>query len=175
MILLSLYSVLIKYPSLSFFVALPKVYFVWFEYWYPCFCQFYSWNIFFHPFTFNLCVSLALKWVSCGRICRLLFSMQSATLYLLIRSFHLLLFKVIIDRYVFTAILNLVFQLMLCFSFVPFFFFFVFPFVVWWLVLVICLWSFLPDFYESIVLFWFMITLFFKNIDPLLYLLALDW
>ena len=32
------------------------------------------------------------------------------------------MFKVIISKYVFIAILNLVFQLMLCFSFVPFFF-----------------------------------------------------
>ena len=33
------------------------------------------------------------------------------------------MFKVIIDKYAFIAILNLVFQLILCFSFVPFFFF----------------------------------------------------
>ena len=45
---------------------------------------------------------------------------QSATLCLLIGAFHPLTFKVIIDRYVFIAILNLVFQLILCLSFLLF-------------------------------------------------------
>ena len=39
---------------------------------------------------------------------------------LLIAAFSPLTFKAIIDRYVFTAILNLVFPLILCFFFVPF-------------------------------------------------------
>ena len=42
-------------------------------------------------------------------------------------AFSPLTFKVIVDKYVFIAILNLVFQLILCSSFFPFFFFFLAP------------------------------------------------
>ena len=79
-----------------------------------------AWNIFSHPFTFNLYVSFALRWVSCRQqIVGFCFFIQSTTLCLLIRA---LTFKVIIYKYVFIAILNLVFQLILCFSFLLFFF-----------------------------------------------------
>ena len=44
---------------------------------------------------------------------------RTPTLCLLIGAFSPLTLKVIIDKYVFIAILNLVFQLILCFSFVP--------------------------------------------------------
>ena len=30
-----------------------------------CFLFLFTWNSFFHPFTFSLCVSLYLKWISC--------------------------------------------------------------------------------------------------------------
>ena len=49
------------------------------------------------------------------------FFIQSAPLCLLIGAFSPLTFKVIVDRYVLSAILNLVFQLILCFSFLHFF------------------------------------------------------
>ena len=50
------------------------------------------------------------------------FFIQSAPLCLWTGAFNALTFKVITDRYVFIAILNLVFQLIVCFSFVPLFF-----------------------------------------------------
>ena len=82
-----------------------------------------AWNIFSHPFIFNLYVSFALRWVSCTQqVEGFYLFIQSATLCLLIGAFSPLTFKVIIDRYVFIDILNLVFQLILCFSFLLFFF-----------------------------------------------------
>ena len=58
-------------------------------------------NIFFHPLTFNLCVSFALKWASCRQhIVGSCFLIPSATLCLLIGAFRPLTFKVISDTYV---------------------------------------------------------------------------
>ena len=75
----------------------------------------------FHPLIFNLYVSFALGCVSYRQhIVGSCFSIQSATLCLLIGSFSPLTCKVIIDKVVFIAILNLVFQLILCFAFLPF-------------------------------------------------------
>ena len=82
-----------------------------------------AWNIFSHPFTFNLYVSFVLRWVSYRQqIEGFCFFIHSATLYLLIGAFSPLTFKVIIDRWLFIAILNLIFQLILWFSILPFFF-----------------------------------------------------
>ena len=50
------------------------------------------------------------------------FFIQSATLCLLNGAFSPLKFKVITDEYVFIAILNFVFKLILCFLFIPFLF-----------------------------------------------------
>ena len=88
----------------------------------PSFVSFNSHEItFFHPLTFNLYVSFALRWVSYRqRIVGSCLFIQSATLCLLNGAFSPLTFKVIIDKYVFNAILNFVFQLILCFFFVPF-------------------------------------------------------
>ena len=98
-----------------------KVSLVWYEYWSPAFLYFpFVWNIFFHPLTFNLYVSSTLRWVSC-REESLAVSIQSATLCVLIGAFGPLTLALIIDKYVFIAILNFAFQLTLCF-FVPFFF-----------------------------------------------------
>ena len=118
-ILLSLNSVLVFLYGLCF-----NVYFVSYEHCTSCFPVFpFSWNTFFHPLTFSLYVSFALRWISCrnhiGGSC---FFIQSSTLCLLIKAFSPLTFKVIIDKYVIIDILNLIFQLILCFSFVPFFF-----------------------------------------------------
>ena len=50
------------------------------------------------------------------------FFIQLATLCPLFGALSPLTFKIIIDKYIFIAILNIVFQLNLCFSFDPFFF-----------------------------------------------------
>ena len=80
------------------------------------------WNIFSNLLTFNLYVSFALRRFFRQQIVGFCFFSQSATLCLLIGAFSPLTFKVIIDRYLFIAILSLVFQLTLCFSFLLFFF-----------------------------------------------------
>ena len=62
-------------------------------FWFP-----FTWNIFFHPFTFSLFVSLGLRWVSCRqRVYVSCFCIHSFSLYLLVGAFNLFTFKVIID------------------------------------------------------------------------------
>jgi len=61
------------------------------------FCFPFAWNIFFHPLTFSLYVSLGLKCISC-------FYIHSASLCLLVGAFNPFTFKVIIDIYVPIAI-----------------------------------------------------------------------
>ena len=69
------------------------------------FCFPFAWNIFFHPLTFSLYVSLGLKWVSCRQhIYGSCFYIHSASLCLLVGAFNPFLFKVIIDIYVPIAI-----------------------------------------------------------------------
>ena len=95
---------------MSFFVFLYvfcfKVYFVWYECCDSCFLScLLAWNIFPHPFTFNLYVSFVLRWVSCRQhIEGFCLFIHSATLCLLIGAFSPLTFKVIIDRWLFIAI-----------------------------------------------------------------------
>ena len=63
------------------------------------FCFPFAWNIFFHPLTFSLYVSLGLKWVYCRQhIYGFCFGIHSANLCLLVGAFNPLTFKVIIDR-----------------------------------------------------------------------------
>ena len=112
---------------MTFFVFLYglcfKVYFVW----YKCATLAFlscplAWNIFSHPLTFNLYVSFVLRWVSCRQqIEGFCFFIQAATLCLLIGTLSPLTFQVLIDRCLFIAILNLIFQLILWFSILPFF------------------------------------------------------
>ena len=65
------------------------------------FCFPFAWNLFFHPLTFSLHVSLCLKWFSCRQhIYWSSFCVCSASLYLLVVAFNLFTFKVIIDMYV---------------------------------------------------------------------------
>ena len=91
--------IIIQCSSLSFFMAfvlksvlsgvlLP-----------PLSCYFHLYEIsFFHPLTFNLCVSFALKWVSCRQyIVGSCFFIQSASLCLLIEALSPLTFKVIFN------------------------------------------------------------------------------
>ena len=62
------------------------------------FCFPFAWNIFFHPLTFNLYVSLCLKWVSCRQhIYGSCFCIHSASLWLLVGAFNPFTFKAIID------------------------------------------------------------------------------
>ena len=57
-------------------------------FWFP-----FAWNIFFHPLTFSLCVSLDLKWVSCRRhIYGSCFCIHSTSLCLLFGAFNLFTF-----------------------------------------------------------------------------------
>ena len=100
-----------EYCEVTFWVSLYgpsfEVCFVWYDYLlsllffpYP-----FAWKICFQPFTFSLCKSFVLRWVSCRQhICRLSFLAHSANLCLLIGAFNPFMFKVIIGRYLLTAI-----------------------------------------------------------------------
>ena len=60
----------------------------------------------FHSFTFSLCISFVLRWVSCRQhIWGSCFLIHSGTLCLLIGAFNP--FKVIIDRYLFVVFFSL--------------------------------------------------------------------
>src|SRR5574337_256737 len=64
------------------------------------FCFPFRWNIFLHPLTFSLSVSLGLKWVSCRQhIYGSCFCIHSASLCLLVGAFNPFIFKVITDKY----------------------------------------------------------------------------
>ena len=66
----------------------------------------FAWNICFQPFTFSLCRSFVLRRVSCRQhMCGACFLIYSATLCLFIGAFHPFTLKVIIDKYLFIAIL----------------------------------------------------------------------
>ena len=56
---------------------------------------------FFHLFNLNLCVSFILKWVSCRQHIYWSYFLIYQLPYLLTVEFKLLIFKVIIDRYIF--------------------------------------------------------------------------
>ena len=69
------------------------------------FCFLFAWDIFFHPLTFSLYVSLGLKWVSCRHhIYGSCFYINSANLCLLIGALNSFTFKVITVIYVPIAI-----------------------------------------------------------------------
>ena len=73
------------------------------------FCFPFAWNIFFHPLTFSLYVSLGVKWVSCRQhIYGSCFCIHSACLCLLVGAFNPFIFKVIIDIYAPIAIFLIV-------------------------------------------------------------------
>ena len=58
-----------------------------------------SWNTYFQPFTFSLCRSFVLRWVSCRQhMCGSYFLIHSAILCLFIGAFNPFTFKVITDR-----------------------------------------------------------------------------
>ena len=65
-------------------------------FWFP-----FAWNIFFHPLTFSLYVSLGLKWASCRQhIDVSCFCIHSSSLCLLVGAFSPVTFMVIIDMFV---------------------------------------------------------------------------
>ena len=62
----------------------------------------FAWKVCFQPFTFSLCRSFVLRWVSCRQhMCGSCFLIHSAVLPLLIGAFNPLTFKVIIHGYLF--------------------------------------------------------------------------
>ena len=74
----------------------------------------FTWNIFFHPFAFCLCVSLGLNWVSCRpHTYGSWFCIHSVSLYILVGAFNMLTFKVIIDAYIPIGIFLIVLGLLL--------------------------------------------------------------
>ena len=159
---------------MSFFVFLYglhfKVYFAWYDMSIatPAFLSVpLAWNSFSHPLTFNLYVSFTLRWVSCRQQIEGFYFLSNLPLCVLIGALSPLPFKMIIDRHVFIAILKLVFQLILCFSFLLF--------LVGWFAFALYLSAFLFRFCECNVQFWFVVALFFKYVNPFLYLLALAW
>ena len=80
------------------------------------FCFPISWNIFFHPLTFSLYVSLDLKWVSCTQhIYGSCFCIHSASLCLLVGAFNPFTFKVMITLSVPITIFLIVLGLFVCF------------------------------------------------------------
>ena len=73
------------------------------------FCFPFAWNIFFHPVTFGLYMSLGLKWVSCRQhMYGSCFCVHSASLRLLVGAFNPFTFKIIIDIHVHIAIFIIV-------------------------------------------------------------------
>ena len=63
----------------------------------------FGWNVFFHPFTFSLYVSLGLKWVSCRQhIYESCFWIHSTSLCLLVRVCNPFIFNVIVYIYIHT-------------------------------------------------------------------------
>jgi len=126
----------------------------------PAFFWFlFAWNSFFHPLTFNLYVSLEVKWVSWRQhIYGSCFCIHSASLCLLVGLFSPLTFKVIIDNvYSYCHFIN-------CFGFVFVALFsplllLLSPLMVWWLSLVLYLSWFFLFVCVSIVDFWFAVAL----------------
>ena len=78
-----------------------------------------AWNIFFHCLTFSMCLHMLIN-VPQAAYCSLLSHYRVCHSVPLIGAFSALTLKVIIDRYKFNAILNLIFQLILYFFFVLF-------------------------------------------------------
>ena len=65
-------------------------------FWFP-----FTWDIFFHPFTLSLFVSLGLKWASCRQhLYGSYFCIHSVSLHLLVGAFNPFTLKLIIYTYV---------------------------------------------------------------------------
>ena len=140
----------------------------------------FSWNVFFHSQAFNVYVSFMLLKVNLfvAKYCRLSCIYQPFHSMSLIGAFHPLTFKVIIDKYLFTDIWNLVFRWIICFSIVPLFVC-VCMCVLFLMVgkhpFILCLCPLLFSSCECSLWFWFMIDLFSKHVNAFMYLLVLAW
>ena len=92
---------IVQYPSLSLVIFILRSILSDMRIATPAFfCFPFAWNIFFHPLTFSLYVSLGLKWVSCRQhIYGSCFCIHPASLCLLVGAFNPFTFKVITDIY----------------------------------------------------------------------------
>ena len=156
-----IYSCWIDHYVMYFFVSCYslyfKIYFVWLK---CCYLTFFwllfAWNIFFHPLTFSLHVSLDLKCVSYRQhIYWSYFCISLALLCLLIGVLSLFTLKVITDIHVlychFVNCLGVVFVVLFC-SFLLLLLSYI---VIWWVSSVLCLHSFLFFVCISIINFGF--------------------
>lgn len=122
-----------------------------------------------------ICVSLIVKWVSGKQhVIGCCFIIQSAIICLLTRVLSPLIFKVIFHKYAFIAILNIFSS---CFCISSFFLSFSasFLFCGLWFSFKLCFSSLLFGFSESVACILFVVTLIFNHVNPLLYLLSLNW
>lgn len=118
---------IIQYPSLCFSVAFVVKSICLMSVATPPFLSFVCMSMFFQSFIFSLTCALYPKVdLLQTAFCCLLFLVQAATLCLWTGVLNPLTFKIIIDTYVFIAIFNLVFWLILSFFFLLFFFSFSF-------------------------------------------------
>ena len=151
------------YYSLCF-----KVYFVWVLLHYLFIAV--GMKYLFSVLSLSVCVSLALIQISWRQqIENSCFFIQSATLYLSVRVFSLLIintWSTLISRYLWFYCFLVVFKILCEFLFVSFL---LFRFVFQWLY--VC--SFL--FCASVVGFWFVVTMGLVYIDLKVYLLVLNW
>ena len=131
----------------------------------------FTWNVFFHPFSFSLYVSFALRWVSYRQhIVRFCFFLQSALcVFWLVHSVHWHSRLLLINMYLLTF--QNFFSKWFCYSFVPFslslsFFFFFFGWMIYFMLVSSSL------FHAVDVIFGFDLWLpcFFKYVNPFLYL-----
>ena len=135
-----------------------KVYFVWNSIATPVFWSFpLAWTMFSHTLTFNLRMFFALRWISCRQQI-VGFCFLSNLPFCIFWVIGPLEFKVIIDRYLFIAILKLVHQLILCFSFV------LFIFLVGWFPFILC--HILSSFCELNVWFVLWLPCFLSMLTP---------
>ena len=113
----------IEYYEVTFWVSLYtpsfEVYFSDMSIATPAFFSFpFGWKICFQPFTFSLCRSFVLRWVSWRQHkCGSCFLIHSTILCLLIGAFNPFMFQVIIDRQLFIAILSYLCSSVFLFSF----------------------------------------------------------
>ena len=107
----------LDHHAINVFLLVQSLFYSWFGLiwvWQPQISFPFAWNIFFHPLTFSLHVSLDLRWISYKTAYMwFLFLYPFSHLIFFIGAFSPFPFKVIIDRYVPSAILLIVLGLLL--------------------------------------------------------------
>ena len=155
---------------MSFFVFLyglhVKVYFVWYDYCNFCFPVFSIDMKYLFPCLHIQSVCVLCPKVSLSRqnIVGSCYFIQSATLCLLNGAFSPFIFKVVLDCH--SKPCFPVDSIILHCSFL---------FLVGWFPFILCLCPLLLHFCEYNVWFWFVVSPFFKYVNPFQYLLALFW